>query len=66
MKAFGSTITIEQYNTLVNKYNILRKGIEELVTEHTNSTAGLDSDDMHERLINLLKNDNKHSLEKVE
>lgn len=50
---------------LRQKYDLLRKGIEDICTSQTNSTAGLDGDDMAIALLKLLKKDNKLNLDNI-
>ena len=56
---FPDPMIIEGVRILREKYDLLRKGIEEICTNQTNSTAGLDGDDMAIELLELLKKDNK-------
>ena len=64
---FGySSEVFEGVKMLREKYDILRKGIEDICTDHENSTAGLDTDEWHERLIDLMKKDNELNLDKIQ
>lgn len=55
---------IEGVRILREKYDFLRKEIEEIITEHTNSTCGLDADDIVFGLTRILKEDNEKQIPK--